>query len=41
MIVNDSIIAKDFRTYATIILRRDQSLRDHASARRIRGRDAA
>ena len=36
MIAKDFIIAKDFCTYTTIILRQDKSLRDHAPTRRIR-----
>ena len=35
MIANDSIIAKDFRTYKRIILRQDKSLRDHVPIRPI------
>jgi ABC-type branched-subunit amino acid transport system ATPase component len=36
MIANDSIIAKDFRTYKRIILRQDKILRDHVPTRPIR-----
>jgi len=41
MIANDFVFANDFCTYATIILRQDKSLRDHAPPAGSGGHDAA
>jgi hypothetical protein len=36
VITKDPVMAKDFRTYATIFLRQEKTLRDHGAGRQAR-----